>query len=105
MAGGVIDDEAMLLGRLREGDEASFTAVVISWTPAMIALAERFVGSREEAEDAVQDTWLAVIGGLDRFEGRSGLRAWVVSILIRRAQDTGRRERRSIPISSAGGSS
>lgn len=98
----MIDDEAVLLGRLREGDEASFTAVVISWTPAMIALAERFVATREEAEDAVQDTWLAVIAGLDRFEGRSGLRTWVVSILIRQAQHTGRRERRSIPFSAAG---
>lgn len=102
MAGGVIDDEPMLLGRLREGDEASFAAVVLSWTPSMISLAERFVATREEAEDAVQDTWLAVIAGLDRFEGRSGLRTWVVSILIRQAQHTGRRERRSIPFSSAG---
>ncbi|CAN5656261.1 sigma-70 family RNA polymerase sigma factor [soil metagenome] len=91
----------MLLRRLREGDEATFAAVVISWTPALIALAERFVASREEAEDAVQDTWLAVIAGLERFEGRSGLRTWVISILIRRAQHTGRRERRSIPFSSA----
>lgn len=102
MAGGVIDDEAMLLVRLREGDEASFAALVVSWTPAMIAVAERFVATREEAEDAVQDTWLAVIAGLDRFEHRSGLRTWVVSILIRQAQQTGRRERRSVPFSAAG---
>lgn len=91
----------MLLTRLRDGDEASFTAVVISWTPGLIALAERFVLTREEAEDAVQNTWLAVVAGLDRFEGRSGLRTWVVSILIRQAQHTGQRERRSIPFSSA----
>lgn len=101
MAGGGIDDEVVLLARLKQGDEASFTAVVISWTPAMIALAERFVATREEAEDAVQETWLAVIAGLDRFEGRSGLRTWVVSILIRQAQHTGRRERRSLPFSAA----
>lgn len=100
MAGGLIEDEPMLLGPLRGGDEASFTAVVISWTPQMIVLAQRFVATREEAEGAVQDTWLAVIAGLDRFEGRLGLRTRVVD-LIRRAHHTGRRERRSIPLSAA----
>ncbi|MEP6814708.1 MAG: sigma-70 family RNA polymerase sigma factor [Marmoricola sp.] len=91
----------MLLTRLRDGDEASFAAIVVAWSPAMISLARRFVSSREAAEDAVQNTWLAVVAGIDRFEGRSGLRTWVLSILIRQAQQTGRREHRSIPFSSA----
>ena len=67
----------------------------------MTSLARRFVASREAAEDAVQNTWLAVVAGIDRFEGRSGLRTWVLAILIRQAQYIGRREHRSIPFSSA----
>lgn len=99
MPGGLVEDERTLLQLLRAGDEASFTAMVTAWTPAMISLAERFVASREAAEDAVQNTWHAVVTGLDQFEGRSGLRTWVLSILIRQAQRVGKRERRSVPFS------
>lgn len=91
----------MFLTRLRERDEASFAAIVTAWSPAMLTLARRFVASREAAEDAVQNTWLAVVAGIDGFESRSGLRTWVLSILIRQAQQIGRREHRSIPFSSA----
>lgn len=75
--------------------------MVTAWTPAMMAMARRFVASREEAEDAVQNTWIAVIAGIDGFEGRSGLRTWVLSILVRKAQHSGRREHRSVPFSAA----
>lgn len=97
----VAANDPLLLSRLQAGNEASFAAIVIAWSPAMIAMAERFVTSREAAEDAVQNTWLAVVVGLDGFEGRSGLRTWVLSILIRQAQQLGRRERRAIPFSAA----
>lgn len=101
MSGGLVEDDLALLARLRSGDEASFAEVVTAWSPAMISLAKRFVPSREAAEDAVQNTWLAVVAGIDRFEGRSGLRTWVLSILIRQAQQIGRREHRSVPFSAA----
>lgn len=96
-----IDDDPALIERLRAGDEKSFAAIVTTWSPAMIATARRFVDSREEAEDAVQNTWVAVIAGIDGFEGRSGLRTWVLSILVRQAQQVGRREHRSVPFSAA----
>lgn len=94
-------DEADLVTRLRSGDEAAFTWMVTSWTPALIRTAARFVPTRETAEEVVQDTWLAVVDGIDGFSGRSALRTWVVSILIRKAQRVGGREHRSMPFSAA----
>ncbi|MEP7021814.1 MAG: sigma-70 family RNA polymerase sigma factor [Pseudonocardiales bacterium] len=101
MSGDVVEDEGVLLARLRGGDEASFAKVVAAWSPAMLRLAQRFVGTREQAEDTVQSTWLAVVQGLDRFAGQSSLRTWVMSILIHQAQHTHRRERRSVPFCAA----
>jgi RNA polymerase sigma-70 factor (ECF subfamily) len=49
----------------------------------------------------VQATWLAVIEGLDRFEGRSSLKTWIFRILMNKAITHGRRERRSVPFSTA----
>jgi RNA polymerase sigma-70 factor, ECF subfamily len=87
--------------RLRKGDETTLTALVVRWTPAMTRLAAQFVPTVQSAEEVVQDTWLAVIEGIDSFQGRSQLRTWVMSILIRKAQSAGRRERRSIPFTAA----
>jgi RNA polymerase sigma-70 factor (ECF subfamily) len=95
-----IDDDATV-ARLVAGDEDVFAALVIAWTPAMLRLAEQFVPNVQAAEEVVQDTWMAVITGIDRFQGRSRLRTWVVSILVNVARQTGRRERRSIPFSAA----
>ena len=66
--------DAAVLERLRAGDEATFVDLVRRWSPSMLRLAKNFVGSTASAEDAVQDTWLAVLNGIDRFEGRSTLR-------------------------------
>ena len=62
-------------------------------------MAMGYVADREVAEDVVQDTWMAVIGSLDRFEGRSLLRTWVCGILIHKAKDRGVREKRHITFS------
>ena len=70
------DDD--LVARLRLGDEAAFTAVLAAWSGGMLRTARAYVGTAEAAEDVVQETWLAVIRGLDRFEGRSSLRTWVL---------------------------
>jgi len=53
-----------------------------------------YVAAREVAEEVVQDTWMAVIEGLTRFEGRSSLRTWIFGILIHKAKDRGVREKR-----------
>ncbi len=86
---------------LRGGDERAFATLVERMTPAMLAVAEGYVPSRTVAEEVVQETWLAVLTGLDRFEGRSSLRTWVFGILLNVARSRGVRERRSVPFSRA----
>jgi RNA polymerase sigma-70 factor (ECF subfamily) len=87
--------EADLVDRLRAGDEAAFAEVVRAHHASLCRLARTFVGSGAIAEEVVQDTWLAVVRGVDRFEGRSSLRTWLFHILMNRARTTAVRERRS----------
>jgi RNA polymerase sigma-70 factor, ECF subfamily len=98
--GGVEGDDARLVAALRRGDQAAFEDLVQRWSPGLLRLAQMHVPSRAVAEEVVQETWLAVLRGLDRFEGRSSLRTWVISILLNQARTHGRRERRSLPFAS-----
>ena len=91
-----------LVRRLRAGDEAAFGLVLDRWSPGMLRLARSFVSTPDSAAECVQDTWLAVLEGLDRFEGRSALRTWVYRILVNTAKRRGVREGRSVPWSSVG---
>jgi RNA polymerase sigma-70 factor (ECF subfamily) len=86
--------EDTLLARLRRGDEGAFDELVNQQHGALIRMAMGYVADREVAEEVVQDTWMAVIQSLDRFEGRSSLRTWVCGILIHKAKDRGVREKR-----------
>jgi RNA polymerase sigma-70 factor (ECF subfamily) len=91
--------EAELIARLRAGDEAVFASLVDDLHGRLVALATTFTTSPPLAEDIVQETWLAVIRGLRAFEGRSSLRTWIFSILVRRARTMATREsRRGTPI-------
>lgn len=90
-----MDVDAGLLERLRAGDESAFAALVRQYHPPLLRLAEATVGSRAVAEEAVQDTWLAVVRGLHRFEGRSSLKTWLFHILLNRARSAGGHEVRS----------
>src|ERR1700754_177584 len=94
--------EAELVSRLRDGDQAAFALVLDEWSPGMLRLARSFVSTPDSAAEVVQDTWLAVLRGLDGFEGRSSLRTWVYRILVNIAKRRAARERRSVPISSLG---
>ena len=89
------DDE--LLAGLRRRDERVFAAVVRAWSPAMQRVAGYYVGSRASAEDVVQQAWLAVISGLDGFEGRSSVRTWVLRICANIGRRHGAREARVAP--------
>jgi RNA polymerase sigma-70 factor, ECF subfamily len=93
-------DESQLLALLRARDEAAFAHLVSEWSRPMILLARGFVSTEASAQEVVQDTWLAVIRGLDGFEGRSALRTWVYRILVNIAKTRGVREQRTIPWSS-----
>ena len=97
-----MDADLMLLRRLRDGDERAFTILVERYQGSMLRLALSFVASRAVAEEVVQDTWLAALRGLGRFEERSSLRTWLFTILVNRARTTGVREARSVPVADAG---
>ena len=95
-------DEA-LVARVRSGDEAVFQQLLDEWSRSMLALARSFVSTDASAEEVVQDTWVAVIRGIDGFEGRSSLRTWVYGILVNTAKKRGIREHRTVPWSSVAG--
>jgi RNA polymerase sigma-70 factor (ECF subfamily) len=97
-----MEADTLLLRRLRGGDEQAFTDLVERYHSSMLRLALSFVSSRAVAEEVVQDTWLAMLRGLDRFEERSSLRTWLFTILVNRARTTGVREARSVPVADAG---
>jgi RNA polymerase sigma-70 factor, ECF subfamily len=92
-----VADDHLLVERLRAGDEEAFMDLVQQWSPSMLRVARMYVPSQAVAEDVVQETWLGVLNGIDRFEGRSSLRTWVFSILVNRARTRGERERRTVP--------
>ena len=93
-------EETELLARLRAGDERAFEALVERHYPTMLAVARHYVKTRAVAEEVVQDTWLGVLKGIDRFEGRSSLRTWILRILVNTAKTRGAREARSVPFAS-----
>jgi RNA polymerase sigma-70 factor, ECF subfamily len=92
-------DESELIARLRDGDEGAFESLVADLYPAMLAVARGYVRSRAVAEEVVQESWLGVLKGLDRFEGRSSLRTWVLKIVANVARTRAVREARSVPLS------
>jgi RNA polymerase sigma-70 factor (ECF subfamily) len=95
-------DDAELVARLRAGDERAFAELVRRNHRTMLAVAQTYVGSRAVAEEVVQEAWLGVLKGIDRFEGRSSLRTWILRILVNTAKTRGAREARSTPYSSLG---
>lgn len=92
-------DEVSLLSSLREGDEAAFTWLVEQYHPSLVRLARLFVQEESVAEELAQETWLAVLQGLQRFESRSSLKTWIFTILTNKAKTRGQREKRSIVFS------
>jgi RNA polymerase sigma-70 factor (ECF subfamily) len=87
------------LAALRRGDQSAFLTLVRRLHPSMVRVASSYVPSREVGEEVAQDTWVAVLEELDRFEGRSSLRTWIFRILTNQAKTRGARERRTTPFS------
>ncbi len=89
-----IVDETETVAALRRGDESAFAMLVDQHTPAMLRVARGYVPTVEIAEEVVQEAWIALIKGIDRFEGRSSLRTWLFTVMINIAKTRGVRERR-----------
>jgi RNA polymerase sigma-70 factor, ECF subfamily len=92
-----------LIARLKAGDEAAFMHLVDTLGPSMLRIAQMYVQSAAVAEDVVQDAWIGVLRGIDRFEGRSSLRTWIFRIVTNIAKTRGQREGRSIPFATLAG--
>jgi RNA polymerase sigma-70 factor, ECF subfamily len=91
--------EADLIDRLRSGDEGAFVCLVNTHNASLRRLALAFVSSDAVAEEVVQETWLAVLTGIARFEGRSSIKTWIFKILTNRAKTRAIREKRTINFS------
>jgi RNA polymerase sigma-70 factor (ECF subfamily) len=88
-----------LVESLRNGDDTAFASLLDQYHASLVRLAQIYVSSRAVAEEVAQETWLGVLQGLDRFEGRSSLKTWIFRILTNRAKTRGQREARSMPFS------
>ena len=100
VSGGYLSPEDLrLVEGLRRGDEAAFSALLDRYHNSLLRLARLHVPSQAVAEEVVQETWLGVLQGIGRFEGRSSLKTWLFQILLNRARTRGAREARSVPFS------
>jgi RNA polymerase sigma-70 factor, ECF subfamily len=92
--------QAEIVAALRAGDERAFALLVEELGPSLLRVARMYVSTTAVAEEVVQETWLGVLAGIERFEGRSSLKTWIFRILTNRAKTRGEREGRSVPFSS-----
>ena len=92
-----------LVNQLRAGDEDAFRSLLARYDAPLRRAARSYVATDAAAEEVVQDTWLGVLRGIDRFEGRSSLKTWIFRIMMNVARTRGTRDKRSIPFSSLAG--
>ncbi|MGZ8762397.1 MAG: RNA polymerase sigma factor [Acidimicrobiia bacterium] len=102
-AGGAYDDDSVLVRALRRGDEQAFAWMLDRYDAPLWRAARGYVPTEAAADEVVQETWLGVLRGIDRFEQRSSVKTWLYRILMNIARSRGIRERRSVPFSSAAG--
>ena len=93
-----MDVDAEWLSRLLDGDEDAFVMLVAQYKQPMLRLAESMTSNRAVAEEVVQDTWIGVVRGIDRFEGRSSFKTWLFGILVNRARSASSHEHSELPI-------
>lgn len=94
--------DTALITALRSGDEAAFRSLIEHYHQSLLRVARLYVSNLSVAEEVVQETWLGVLQGLGRFEGRSSLKTWIFRILTNRAKTRAAREGRSVPFSTLG---
>src|SRR5215213_9597770 len=93
--------DAEIVRALKRGDQSVFADLVDAYSAGLLRMARMYVRDRAVAEEVVQETWIAVLRGIDRFEGRSSLKTWIYRILMNTAKTRGKREARSVPFSAA----
>src|SRR5665213_3984076 len=93
-----VEPDIEQLRRLRDGDEDAFVMLVARYHQPMLRLARTMVSSKAVAEEIVQDTWMGVVRGIERFEGRSSFKTWLYAILVNRARSAGSREPTTAPM-------
>ncbi len=92
-------DDARLVKALRARDERAFEELMRMYNASLLRVAQIYVASRAVAEEVVQETWIGVFNGIDRFETRSSLKTWIFRILTNIAKTRGQREGRTVPFS------
>jgi RNA polymerase sigma-70 factor, ECF subfamily len=95
--------DAEVVAALKRGDQSVFAELVEAYSPGLMRMALMYVRDRAVAEEVVQETWIGVLRGIDRFEGRSSLKTWIYRIMMNTAKTRGQREARSVPFSAAAG--
>jgi len=88
-----------LVAALRAGDERAFAQLVDAHTAGMRRLALSIVRNAAVADEVVQEAWLGVLRGLERFESRASLKTWIFRIVANTAKTRAERESRSVPFS------
>lgn len=88
-------DDSQLLERLLAGEQKAYRELVDTYQGAMRAVAYAIVGNRQ-ADEAVQDAWLAVVRNLAGFQGRSSLKTWLLTITANAAKGRYRQNRREV---------
>jgi RNA polymerase sigma-70 factor, ECF subfamily len=96
-------NDGALVGALRDGDERAFSWLLERYGSPLHRTARMYVATDAQADEVVQETWVAVLRGIDRFEQRSSLKTWLYRILMNIARTRGVKEARTIPFSSAAG--
>ena len=93
------DQDDVLVAALRNGDEAAFSYLIERHHALMVRVATLFCRDEDVAEEVAQETWIAVLKGVEHFEARSSLKTWIFNILANKAKARGQRERRSVAFS------
>ncbi len=91
-------DTPEFLALLRAGDEKAYRTLIRRFHGSLVGVAGAIIGSRAQAEEIVQDAWLAVFSGIGRFEGRSTLAGWIFTIVLNRARTRATREGRLVAL-------
>ena len=89
-------DRPDFLARLRRGDSDAYRNLIRRFHASLVGVAASIIGSHAQAEEVVQDAWIAVYAGIGAFEGRSSLTTWLFSIVLNRARTRAVREARLV---------